>query len=337
MSILLNNVMLNDENSIFERYKVILEAYAGPGFSVARAAGTATDTMQTKPETVDKLKDSIRRSMLAKDVDERKIFYVPELLGIDPQKAEKLIMSNFGGSNPDKDKNILNPEPKLLGKFVIPLFELPNKILALNTRKGEKFPMQVLEKLKGLYKTFGGDPDNLQEVNQVYSGLKKFIERTYKGGITRTVAIPAVFGGGSEDDKFTHDYITNIRELEGPNAARLAKIVTHLYTGEERRDREGKESTQYKPEASNPENKTSNVSLGANVDSENENKIIDLQNQLFTLKSDPKTNKAKIKKLETEINNLTKVRGKGTSKKSVTIKPIVSKESYVPFIRVIPF
>ena len=77
--------------------------------------------------------------------------------------------------------------------------------------------------------------------------------------------------------------------------------------------------------------------MGTNVDSEKENKIIDLQNQLVTLKSDPKTNKAKIKKLETEINNLTKVRGKGTSKKSVTIKPIVSKESYVPFIRVIPF
>lgn len=329
--------MLNDENNIFDRYKTILEAYAGPGFSVARAAGTATKTMQTKAETIDKLKDSVRRSMLAKDVDERKIFYVPDLLGLDPKKAEKMIMSNFGGSNPDKDKNILNPEPKLLGKFVIPLFELPNKILALNTRKGEKFPMQVLEKLKFLYKQFGGDPDNLQEVNQVYSGLKKFIERTYKGGITRTVAIPAVFGGSSQDDKFTHDYITNIKELEGPNAARLAKIVTHLYTGEVRRDREGKESTQYKPERSNPENKTSNVSLGANVESDKENKIIDLQNRLVSLKSDPNAKPSDVKKLESEINKLTKVRGKGTSEKSVTVKPIVRKESYIPFLRVIPF
>ena len=331
--------MLNDENSIFERYKVILEAYAGPGFSVARAAGTARRGKVMRPEEEIRLKDNVRRWMLQKAKDERLIFNVHELLGLSPEKTDELIKKHFPWSK-SSPKNILNPEPKILGKNVIPLFELPNKILALRENvkyDKRKFIINVYNTLKDLYKKFGGNPDDITELELVFSGLTRVINRTYKDGVTKKVLVPAVFGGSSEDDKFTYDFLTNTRELEGKNAARLSKIVTHLYTGEERRDREGKESTQYKPEASNPENKTSNVSLGTNVDSEKENKIIDLQNQLVTLKSDPKTNKAKIKKLETEINNLTKVRGKGTSKKSVTIKPIVSKESYVPFIRVIPF
>lgn len=325
--------MLNDENSIFERYKVILEAHAG--FSVKK--GGRGKIMRAEEEI--KLKDDARRWMLQKAKDERLIFNVHELLGLSPEKTDELIKKHFPWSK-SSPKNILNPEPKILGKNVIPLFELPNKILALREilkHDKRKFIIHVYNTLKDLYKKFKGNPDDITELELVFSGLKKVINRTYDNGVTKKVLVQAVFGGSAKDDTFTHVFITNTRELEGKNAARLSKIVTHLFTGEERRDREGKESTQYKPEASNPENKTSNVSLGANVDSEKENKIIDLQNQLVTLNSDPKANKSEIRKLETEINNLTKVRGKGTSKKSVTIKPIVNKESYVPFIRVIPF
>lgn len=327
--------MLNDENNIFDRYKTILEAYAGPGFSVARAAGTARRGKIMRPEEEIKLKDNVRRWMLQKAKDERKTFNVHEILELSPEKTDELIKKHFPGS-----KNMLNPEPDFLGRNVIPYFELINKILALRAlvkHDKRKFMIHVYDKLKDLYRKFGGDPDNLEEVNQVYSGLTKIINRAYKGETIEKVKVPATFGGSSEDDKHTQDFVTNTKELEGKNAARLAKIVTHLYTGEERRDREGKESTQYKPEGSNPENKTSNVSLGVNVESDKENKIIDLQNKLVSLKSDPKAKLSDVKKLESEINKLTRVRGKGTSEKSVTVKPIVRKESYVPFLRVIPF
>ena len=327
--------MLNDENNIFDRYKTILEAYAGPGFSVARAAGTARRGKIMRPEEEIKLKDNVRRWMLQKAKDERKTFNVHEILELSPEKTDELIKKHFPGS-----KNMLNPEPVFLGRNVIPYFELINKILALRglvKHDKRKFMIHVYNKLKDLYRKFGGDPDNLDEVDQVYSGLTKIINRAYKGETIKKVKVPATFGGSSEDDKHTQDFVTNTKELEGENAARLAKISTHLYTGEVRRDREGKESTQYKPEASNPENKTSNVSLGVNVESDKENKIIDLQNKLVSLKSDPKAKPSDVKKLESEINKLTKVRGKGTSEKSVTVKPIVRKESYVPFLRVIPF
>lgn len=331
--------MLNDENNIFDRYKTILEAHAGFE-SVAKPAGTARrGIVEMSPEEEIRLKDNIRRWMLEKAKDERKTYNVHEILELSPKKTDELIKKHFGGKS-GSPKNMLNPEPKILGQYVIPFFELPNKIYELIQRKKHdksKFLIHVYNKLTDLYRKFGGDPDNLTELNLVRSGLTKVIERVYKDGVTKKVLIPAVFGGSSKDDKFTHDYITNTLELEGANGERLAKIITHTYTGEVRSDREGKKSTQYKPEASNPENKTSNVSLGVNVESDKEKKIIDLQNKLVSLKSDPKAKPSDIRKLESEINKLTKVRGKGTSEKSVTVKPIVRKESYVPFLRVIPF
>lgn len=331
--------MLNDENNIFDRYKTILEAHAGFK-DVAKLAKTNRRGISVmKAEEEIRRKDNIRRWMLEKAKDERKTYNMHELLGLSPKKTDELIKKHFGGKS-GSPKNMLNPEPKILGQNVIPFFELPNKILQLNAlleHDKRKFIIHVYNILKDLYRKFGGDPDSIDELKSVRSGLTRVIERVYKDGITKKVLIPAVFGGSSKDDKFTHDYITNTLELEGANGERLAKIITHTYTGEVRSDREGKKSTQYKPEASNPENKTSNVSLGANVESDKEKKIIDLQNKLVSLKSDPNAKPSDVKKLESEINQLTKVRGKGTSEKSVTVKPIVRKESYVPFLRVIPF
>jgi hypothetical protein len=165
------------------------------------------------------------------------------------------------------DKTAFNPFPEdpTIGDFVVPFFRLPDLLLAINSliavedsRDGKQLLAALKNKVGEIYHTItGADPANVSELNAIRSFKTTMVQRKYKGDEKQFVYQQAPFGGKSARDDWEHTFITNTKELEGPNFERLRKyeiLKGLLFTGEERSNPDEHDSDTYTPERKTPEN-----------------------------------------------------------------------------------
>lgn len=165
------------------------------------------------------------------------------------------------------DKTAYNPFPNepSIGDFVIPFFRIPDLLLAINaqipvedSREGKQLLAALKTKVGEIYHTItGADPNAVSELNAIRSFRTNMVQRKYKGDEKQFVYQQAPFGGKSARDDWEHTFITNTKELEGPNFERLRKyeiLKNLLFTGEERSNPDEHDSDTYTPERKTPEN-----------------------------------------------------------------------------------
>ena len=144
-------------------------------------------------------------------------------------------------------------------------FRIPDLLLAINAHKAvadtkdEKQLLAALQdKVGQIYHTItGADPANVSELNAIRSFKTTMVQRKYKGDETQFVYQQAPFGGKSARDDWEHTFITNTKELEGPNYERLRKyeiLKSLLFTGEERSNPDEHDSDTHTPERRTPDN-----------------------------------------------------------------------------------
>lgn len=165
------------------------------------------------------------------------------------------------------DKTAFNPFPEdsTIGDFVVPFFRLPDLLLAINSliavedsRDGKQLLAALKDKVGQIYHTVtGADPANVSELNAIRSFKTTMVQRKYKGDEKQFVYQQAPFGGKSARDDWEHTFITNTKELEGPNFERLRKyeiLKGLLFTGEERSNPDEHDSDTHTPERRTPDN-----------------------------------------------------------------------------------
>jgi hypothetical protein len=205
------------------------------------------------------------------------------------------------------------------------------------------------ELLCDLYREKGGNPDDVNELEMVLSFPTRIHHEFKKwGDVNRDVLRPQIFGGESEADRnneFVH--INNVRELQGKNWERLSKeekIGNLLFWGDPRTP-ESEYDTKYKPDsAKTPENLA-----GKSLEDPDRKSLTKKTKSWPKFKGTPEEiEKKKNERLvpafgstEPETKEEPKPKAKPKAKKKPTKKPAKKptkvKESYQPFIRVIPF
>lgn len=267
--------MNNDSESIFERYlDFINEAFMPWKQGRKAAAGLGRKTL-VRHATQMRERDIIREQNITIAIKSGAILNILEALAEkyykgNTKKVKDLMVEYTGVGNPDV-KTMFNPLEHGLPRYTIPLFDIPNRILAVKARHPEitghtitqnlqrNFLKNYYELLCDLYREKGGNPDDVNELQLVLS-FPTNIHREFKkwGDEHRDVLRPRILGGESEADKnneFVH--ITNVRELQGKNWDRLSKeekIGNLLFWGDPRTP-ESEYDTTYKPEtAKTPEN-----------------------------------------------------------------------------------
>lgn len=317
--------MADDSDLIFERYiQYINEAFMPWKHGRKAAAGLGKKTL-VRHETQIRLKDEVREQQIQIALQYGTVVNVLNALAEkfykNNTKKVKQLMADYTGVGNPNVKTMFNPLEYGLPPYTIPLYDIPNRILSVRARYPEVTGYTIDKNLQrnllknyyqllcDIYRERGGNPDDVNELNLVLSYPTRIHHEFKKwGDVHRDVLRPQIFGGQSEADKnneFVH--ITNVRELKGKNWERLnkeEKIGNLLFWGDPRTP-ESKYDTTYKPESSKtPENIATSVG---------------------EFKPKPKR-KTKPKSSTTE-----------TKKKKPTKKKEIKKESYQPFIRIIPF
>jgi hypothetical protein len=272
--------MNNSSNSIFERYiQSINEAFMP--WSGNRKAGLGKKSL-VRHSTQIRLKDEVRQQQIEIAIKYGAIFNVLEGLSEkyykgNRKKVKQLISDYTGVGNPTV-KTIFNPLEYGLPPYNIPLYDIPNRLLAIKARQPQITGYRIKENLQrnlfenfydlmcNLYRERGGNPDNVNELEMVLSFPTKIHHEFKKWGDEhRDVLRPQLFGGESEADRnneFVH--ITNVRELQGKNWDRLSKeekVGNLLFWGDPRSP-ESKDTT-YKPESAKTPDNLAGATLAA--------------------------------------------------------------------------
>jgi hypothetical protein len=321
---------MNDENLIFEKYLNILAEADMPRsqYGLKAAAGAHKRGVSvTSPEEEQRHKDTRFNRNIESDVSKGNLINILDLVADDfggRDEARSALMEYLRTDNINQ-KSAYNPFPEHpdIGPFVVPNFRLPDLISAIKaarnlveTEKERKLMIVLFNKLGSIYQeNYGGNPNDDLELNAVRSFITKFVNRTFQGG-ERKVLQQVTFGGKSQRDDFEHVFVTNTRELQGPNWDRIKKISHLLFTGEERFNPDEMDSDTHVPERETPENLAGETLADPDRDAH--------QERLRT-QQQPK----KITKTKSPI-----IKKKSAPKKKPA--PKVNKESY-QFIKVISF
>lgn len=267
--------MNNDTNSIFQKYlESINEAFQPWKQGRKAAAGLGRKTL-VRHATQMRERDTIREQNITIALETGSVINILDALAEkyykgNTKKVKELIAEYTGVGNPNV-KTMFNPLEYGLPTYTIPLFDIPNRILAVRSRHpqivghtiGQNLQRNLLknyyELLCDVYREKGGNPDDVNELELVLSFPTNIHHEFKKWGDThRDVLRPQIFGGESEADRnneFVH--ITNVRELQGRNWDRLSKeekIGNLLFWGDPRKPESAYDTT-YKPEsAKTPEN-----------------------------------------------------------------------------------
>jgi hypothetical protein len=354
--------MNDDSNLIFERYMTeINEAFQPWKQGRKAAAGLGRKTL-ARHATQIRARDEIREQNIKIAISNGTTLNILNALAEkyykgNVKKVKELMVEYTGVGNPEV-KTMFNPLEYGLDKYTIPLFDIPNRILAVRSRHPQITGHNIAQNLQrnllknyydllcDLYRERGGNPDDVNELELVLS-FPTNIHHEFKkwGDVHRDVLRPQIFGGESEADRnneFVH--ITNVRELQGKNWERLSKeekIGNLLFWGDPRTP-ESEYDTTYKPKsAETPENLA-----GKTLAEPGREKLAK------KTKAWPKTKEKKKKeklvpafdstetKQETPTNKTPptkKTPKKTTPKKKTPTKKTKVAESYQPFIKIIPF
>lgn len=350
--------MNEDSNLIFERYlESITEAFMPWKQGRKAAAGLGRKTL-ARHTTQISARDQIREQNIKIAISNGSVLNILDALAEkyykgNTKKVKELMVEYTGVGNPEV-KTMFNPLEYGLPLYTIPLFDIPNRLLSVRARHpqvtghtiGQNLQRNLLKNyydlLCDIYREKGGNPDDVSELELVLS-FPTNIHHEFKkwGGEHRDVLRPQIFGGESEADKnneFVH--ITNVRELQGKNWERLSKeekIGNLLFWGDPRTP-ESQYDTKYKPEsAKTPENLAGKTL--ASPDREKltkKTKAWPKQKQKKTeQKLVPAFDSTEPKQQEEPKPAKKKPTKKPTKKTPAKKKPV--KESYQPFIRIIPF
>jgi hypothetical protein len=319
--------MCDDSNLIFERYlNSINEAFQPWKSGIKAAAGLGRKTL-VRHSTQISARNNIREQYIKIAIENGTTLNILDALAEkyykgNVKKVKNLIAEYTGVGSPNV-KTMFNPLEYGLEPYTIPLYDIPNRILSVRARHPQIIGHTIDQNLQrnllknyyellcDVYRSRGGNPDDVNELEMVLSFPTRIHHEFKKwGDVNRDVLRPQKFGGESESDKneqFIH--ITNVRELQGKNWERLSKeekIGNLLFWGDPRTP-ESKYDTKYKPESAKPPENLAKT-LG-NTDA-----------KASTKETKPSSDSEKTKK-----------------KKKVVTKKSKVKESYQPFIRIIPF
>ena len=295
--------MDNDKNSIFRKYlEIIEESYS------KREAGTARKTGSVSFEELQNKSNDVKLSKILKDVKDGKIYDIPSLLG-----------ELYSGGKEEALKQLRKYNPSFLSEkdleeYNIPLFNIYDKIEATkpfikfaNNKSEKDFFKKVYSVLSKIYEDNVGKKIDDIDLSDSADARTFKTRRQTEGG--RELLMRARVGGSSKSnhgDEYVH--ITNTRE----DSPRLKKYKKDF--GFDVRESE-------KPKVSD----------------EDERKFRQMEERKFMLQQikkgitgdDLKRSLAEYRaKISQENSNKPP---KKTTKKKVT------KESYLPFIRLIPF
>lgn len=350
--------MVDDSNLIFERYiQYINEAFMPWKQGRKAAAGLGKKTL-VRHSTQISARDQIREQNIKIAIENGTTLNVLNSLAErfykgNTKKVKNLMAEYTGVGNPEV-KTMFNPLEYGLQPFTIPLYDIPNRILAVKSRHpqitghniGENLQRNLLknyyELLCDVYRSKGGNPDDVNELEMVLSFPTRIHHEFKKwGNEHRDVLRPQIFGGESEADRnnqFVH--ITNVKELQGKNWERLSKeekIGNLLFWGDPRTP-ESEYDTTYKPEsAKTPENLA-----GKTLENPDRKQLTKKTKAWPKAKPSPEEKEKKKKEKlvpafgSTEKKEEPKKEAPKPTKNKPTKKKRI-KESYKPFIRIIPF
>jgi len=347
--------MNNDSNLIFERYMASINEALMPWKSGRKASAGLGKKSLVRHTTQIRLKDEVRRQQIEIAIKHGRTLNVVDALAEmyyngDQKKVRRLISEYTGVGDPNT-KTMFNPLEYGLPPYTIPMYDIPNRILAVKTRHAhitghtidKQLQKSILKRyyqlLCDIYRKNGGNPEDTNELDLVLSFPTKIHHEFQKwGNEHRDVLRPQLFGGESEADKnneFVH--ITNTRELQGKNWDRLSKeeqIGNLLFWGDPRTP-ETSSDTKYKPDShKTPDNPASPESMGTPT-RQDQAKRRDVEEKIPSATG---KQQASLKGQSTKLYK--KITGESPTKTS-TKKPksnkSVKKESYQPFIKIIPF
>ena len=358
--------MNDDSNLIFERYlESINEAFQPWTQSRKKGLGKTSLVRHTTQITA---RDEIREQNINIAIKNGTIVNIlnalTERFYKGNTKKVKLLMAEYTGVGNSTTKTMFNPLEYGLKDYpyTIPLYDIPNRILSVQARHPQITGHTIDQNLQrnllknyyqllcDLYRENGGNPDDVNELEMVLSFPTKIHHEFKKwGDENRDVLRPQMFGGESEADRnnqFVH--INNVRELQGRNWDRLSKeekIGNLLFWGDPRSGTS--KDTTYKPDsAKTPENLA-----GKTLENPDRKSLTKKTKAWPKFKGTPEEiEKKKKEKLvpafgSTEPEPEKKEEPKPTKKKKPTKKAPTKKgptktkvkESYQPFIRIIPF
>jgi len=348
--------MSNDSNLIFERYMESIDEAFMPWKNGRKAAAGLGKKTLVRHDTQIRARNDIREQNIKIAIENDSTLNILDALSERFYKGNvkkvKTLMAEYTGVGNPEVKTMFNPLEYGLEPYTIPLHDIPNRILAVQARHpqitghtiGQNLQRNLLknyyELLCDVYRSKGGNPDDVNELELVLSFPTRIHHEFKKWGDEhRDVLRPQIFGGESEADRnnqFVH--ITNVRELQGRNWERLSKaekIGNLLFWGDPRTP-ESEYDTTYKPEsAKTPEN------LAGRTLENPDRKQLTKKTKAWP-KAKPSPEEKEKKKNETLVpafgsTETKQEEPKPAKKKKPTKKPTKVKESYQPFIRVIPF
>lgn len=349
--------MSDDSNLIFERYMdSINEAFMPWKHGRKAAAGLGKKTL-VRHTTQITARNDIREQNIRIAIENGATLNILDALAERFYKGNikkvKTLMAEYTGVGNPEVKTMFNPLEYGLEPYTIPLHDIPNRLLSVRARHPQITGHNIAQNLQrtllknyyellcDIYRSKGGNPDDVNELELVLTFPTRIHHEFKKWGDEhRDVLRPQIFGGESEADRnneFVH--ITNVRELQGKNWQRLSKeekIGNFLFWGDPRSSEST--DTTYKPESS----KTPENLAGKTLENPDRKQLTKKPRPWPKSKGTPEEReKKKNEELvpafgSTEPEETPTPKPTKKPKKKPTKKSEV-KESYQPFIRIIPF